>query len=78
MKFSLMDASSSRETMGMRRDGRGWCSLIGTCVACDGGQDDLEGAMDEFGGDSAGIEGSDGNIKVWGTIDSLRRVSKCD
>ena len=76
MKFSLMDASSSRETMGMRRDGRGWCSLIGTCVACDG-QDDVEGAMDEFDGDSAGIEGSGGNIKVLGPIDSLGWVSKC-
>lgn len=75
MKFSLMDASSSRETMGMRRDGRGWCSLIGTCVTCEG-QDD-EGVMDEFGGDSAGIEGSDGNIKGLGPIDSLRWVSKC-
>jgi len=51
-KSSHADASSERETMGMRREGRGWCTVIGVRIVTSGvdngeGEDDVESEAED-------------------------------
>lgn len=63
-KSSHADASSERETMGMRREGRGWCTVIGVRIVTSGvdngeGEDDVESEAEDACGDTVVMSGSE-------------------
>jgi hypothetical protein len=59
---SQTDASLESETMGMRREGRGWCTVIGVRMVISGvdnGEDEDEEESDGAYGDTVLLCGSD-------------------
>jgi len=69
-KSSHADASSESETMGMRREGRGWCTDIGVRMVISGvdnGDDEDEEESDDAYGDTVLVYGSD----FWYSVDDV-------
>jgi hypothetical protein len=61
IKSSHADASSESETMGIRLEGRGWCTVMGVRTVISGvdnGEDDDDEESDDAYGDTVLMGGS--------------------